>query len=254
MALDLIRDTRQAYANVLLAQERLRIAEDAVQIRQGIAEKAQARLQAGDVSVQEAATAGIDARAAHQDVVRLQFDVKLAEERLRNLLAIGADRTPLVLNHEMRASLVTLDVNGLAEEAVVSVDALAAEQNAAAAEGDCDYPRSAGSVLGILDATSGRIPATSSVRLSGPRCRSSVNQGDRVPKRSWNGPRACETVGNQIRLDVHQAHCGTSKRAVNRSSAATSAPGGEAAIRRAEAAIARRHALRRRSADDDSPR
>ena len=49
--LDLIRDVRQAYADVLLAQGRLRVAEEAVRIRNRIAELAESRLKAGDVSV-----------------------------------------------------------------------------------------------------------------------------------------------------------------------------------------------------------
>lgn len=241
-ALDLIRDTRQAYANVLLAQEQLQIAEEAVRIRRGVADQAKARLQAGDVSVQEEATARIDAQAAQQDVVRIQYNVKLAEERLRNLLTLGADRTPLVLNRDMRAPLVVLDADSLAEDAVSTrPDSLAAEQNAAAASerlriSQIGWVR----FLGVLDATSGQDTG----HEFGPAFRSTLpifnwNQGAiaRSEAELQRAMRQCETVSNQIRLDVHQAHLRYAQaRAELTILQEQVRPEAAAAIRRAEAA------------------
>ena len=95
-----IRDTRQAYADLLLAKERLRVAGEAVKLRNRIADLAEARLNAGDASVQEASTAKIDAMVTAQDAVRIGYEVPLAEERLRNLLGEGdgKHRTLLVVN------------------------------------------------------------------------------------------------------------------------------------------------------------
>ncbi len=81
-ALDLIRDVRQAYSDVLLAHGRLRVAQEAVRLRGRIAQLADARVQAGDASLQEVAAARVDAIQAQQDVIRAQHDVSLAEERL----------------------------------------------------------------------------------------------------------------------------------------------------------------------------
>src|SRR5262245_57073616 len=61
LGLNLIRDVRQAYADFLLARGSLAVAEQAVRIRGEIARLAEARLAAGDVSVQEAAITRIDA-------------------------------------------------------------------------------------------------------------------------------------------------------------------------------------------------
>ena len=72
-ALDLVRDVRQAHADVLLAQGRLAVAEEALRIRSRIAELAKARLEAGDISGQEAATARIDALLAEQELTRLRY-------------------------------------------------------------------------------------------------------------------------------------------------------------------------------------
>src|SRR5262245_50434180 len=85
-ALDLLRDTRQAYADVLFARDKLKVAGQAVALRGRIAELAEARLKAGDANVQEITPARVDALQSKVDETRAAFDVALAEERLRNLL------------------------------------------------------------------------------------------------------------------------------------------------------------------------
>src|SRR5204862_1880180 len=95
--LDLMRDVRQAYADVVLARERVRVAGEAVKLRGKIAELAAERLKGGFISEQEAATAKIDALLAEQDAARIEHDVPVLEERLRNLMGVGAYRGPLPL-------------------------------------------------------------------------------------------------------------------------------------------------------------
>src|SRR5262245_6001280 len=114
VALDLIRDTRQAYADVLLARERLRVAEEAVKQRQAIADIAEKRLRAGDVSPQEAAAARIDALTSREDAVRAGYDVPIAEERLRQLMGLNQCRGPLLLDAADPADCPNLDIDALA--------------------------------------------------------------------------------------------------------------------------------------------
>ena len=116
-ALDLIRDTRQAFADLHLAHERVRIAETAVKLRGRIAEIAETRLKAGDVSQQDASLARIDALQAKQDVIRLQVDITLAEERLKNLMGLSIMTTPL--NHAKSTVVYpeTVQVEDLVKEA-----------------------------------------------------------------------------------------------------------------------------------------
>jgi len=210
-ALDLIRDVRQTYADVLLAQGRREVAEEAVRIRSRIAELAQARLEAGDSSGQEAATARIDALQAQQDLTRIRYDVDLAEERLRNLLALGSDRTPLSLSAVSPPLRADLDADELTAEATETrPDALAAEQAVAAA---CERLRLSRvgwvRLLGMLDATSGRDKG----HEFGPAFRVTLpifnrNQGGiaRAEAELTKARRQCETIHNQMVLDVHQAH------------------------------------------------
>ena len=209
-ALDLIRDVRQAYADVLLAHGRLGVAQEAVRIRGHIAKLAEARLAAGDISGQEAATARIDALQAQQDVARFRYDVDIAEERLRNLMALGMDRTPLHLDETPPPLRADLDPEQLTAEALETrPDALAADQAVAAA---CQRLRLSRlgwfRLLGLLDATSGQDKG----HEFSPAFRVTVpifhwNQGGiaRAEAELAKASRQSETVRNQIVLDVHQA-------------------------------------------------
>jgi cobalt-zinc-cadmium efflux system outer membrane protein len=202
---------RQAYADVVLAQARLGVAREAVRIRGEIARFAEARLKAGDVSAQEAATTRIDALVAQEDAVRIAYDVAQAEERLRNLLALGDQRVPLALRPAPPPLRSDLDAEALTAYAVATrPDALAAEEAAAAAAERVRLARLGWfRFLLIEDATSGRAKG----HELGPAFRVTVpifnwNQGavtraeaerERLERQRW-------TVRNQIILDVHLAH------------------------------------------------
>jgi len=210
-ALDLIRDTRQAYADLLLAQERVTVADRSLELRGNIAKFAEARLKAGDASEQESVTAKIDALQAKQDRTRVGFDVTLAEERVKNLtgLAAFAGKLPVV----PPAALVAAepDLDSLVDEAVKSrPDAVAAQ---VATEAAAERLRIAKlgwvRVLGILDATSGRKTG----HEFGPAFRITLpifnrNQGliARAEADLELMSRRRQSVCNQIVLDVRLAH------------------------------------------------
>jgi cobalt-zinc-cadmium efflux system outer membrane protein len=209
--LDLIRDVRQTYADVLLAKGQFTVAEEAVRIRGQISELAEARLKAGDISPQEAATARVDALQAQQELKRARYDISLAEERLKNLLAIGMDRRPLALDARIPPPMPVLDADVLATEAASTrPDALAAAQSVAAAAERLRLSRlSWVRVTGIGDATAGQRTG----HELGPGFRVTVpifdrNQGNiaRAEAELERAQRQQTTVRNQIILDVHQAH------------------------------------------------
>lgn len=87
--LDLIRDVRLAYADLALANQQLRLAEETQALNQHIAELAAARLRAGDASELEANSADIDVLQAREQTARLRTDSRLMGERLRHLLGLG---------------------------------------------------------------------------------------------------------------------------------------------------------------------
>ncbi len=211
VALDLIRDVRQAHADVILATGRMRVAEEGVRLRGHIAKLAETRFKGGDISSQEAATARVDSLQATQEVIRITYDLALADERLRNLLALGKDRTPLILEIRSAPAGVDLDAEALTNQAIETrPDVLAAEQNiAAAAErvrlSKLEWVR----LLGIGDATSGTLTG----HEFGPGVRATLpifnwNQGNiaRAEAELEKAQRQRTTLRNQIILEVRQAH------------------------------------------------
>jgi cobalt-zinc-cadmium efflux system outer membrane protein len=209
--LDLIRDVRQSFAEVVYTKVRMRVALEAVKIRGDIARLAEARFQAGDISAQEVATARIDSAQARQDAARLEYDIALAEERLRNLMGIPADRHPLILHQTTVAATVDFDVDALVDEAIRDrPDLIAIEKQVAAATerlrlSKLNWVR----VLGIGDATSGKRTG----HEFGPAVRTTMpifnwNQGNiaRAEAELARAERQALTLRNQIILDVRQAH------------------------------------------------
>ncbi|MBM3981708.1 MAG: TolC family protein [Planctomycetes bacterium] len=239
--LDLMRDTRQAYADVVLARERVRIAGEAVKLRGRIAGLAAKRYKAGDISEQEAATARIDALQAEQDAARVAFDVPVLEERLRNLMGTGPLRNPLRLDPLPPPDGGDLDAAALARDATrARPDARAAAHAVAAAEARVRFAKLGWvRLLGVADATSGRES-----HVLGPAVRITVpvfnrNQGGiaRAEAELERAVRNQQTVTDQIILDVRRAHLQYQQARAELDVLRTKVrPEVEAAIRRTEAA------------------
>lgn len=210
LALDLIRDTRQAYADLVLARERVRVADDAVKLRGRIATLAEARLKAGDASKQDTSIAQIDSLLAKQDAIRIGVEVPVAEERLKNLLGIPEMTTPLVVKPGPVAKPQSIDVETLAREASTTrPDYLAVATAVEAANERVRLARTSWfRLLGILDATSGRDTG----HEFGPALRMTLpifnwNQGNvaRAEAEQEQFERRLTTIHNQIISEVRQA-------------------------------------------------
>jgi cobalt-zinc-cadmium efflux system outer membrane protein len=209
--LDLMRDVRQAYADVVLARGRVKVAQEGVNLRSQIADFAEKRFKAGDASEQEAATGKIDAAQAEQDVARIEYDVPVLEERLRNLMGMGPLRDPLRLDPSPLPPCQTLDPDALTQEATGSrPDAVAAAKAVAAAEARLRFAKLGWvRLLGIADATSGRATG----HEFGPGLRLTVplfnwNQGNiaRAEAELERAVRNQRTVNYQIILDVQRSY------------------------------------------------
>src|SRR5262249_42608294 len=94
--LDLARDVRLAHADWVLARDRLRVAEESLKLRDRIAKLTTDRFNAGDATPLEVSTARADALRGKQESTRAANDVPIFEEKLRNLMGIGAWRVELV--------------------------------------------------------------------------------------------------------------------------------------------------------------
>lgn len=208
-ALDLIRDTRQAYADLLLARERLRIAQEAAKLRGRISDLAKKRLDAGDASDQEAGAARIDSLQATQAATQIGYEVPLAEERLRNLLGLGGEPIPLAIGQTALPGFPIGNIDDLANEAVQTrPDVISAEHFEAAAAERLRFAKIGWvRLLGLGDATSGRDS-----HVLGPAFRFTVpifnrNQGGiaRAEAELEQAQRRRVTVRNQVQLEVRQA-------------------------------------------------
>jgi outer membrane protein, heavy metal efflux system len=121
--LDLIRDTKMAYTALALAQERERLGREALRLRARVAELAEARLRAGDVSALEAGVIRLDARQAD-------------EELLRASLAVASARSALLRQLGLDGTQAGLTIGGLAVEARAIGDLESALKLALAARPD----------------------------------------------------------------------------------------------------------------------
>jgi cobalt-zinc-cadmium efflux system outer membrane protein len=209
--LDLIRTVRQAYSDALLARGRLGVAEEAVRVRGRVAQLADARVQAGDASVQEVAAARVDALQAQQDVVRATHEVSIAEERLRNLMGVGVDRSPLVLTDAPVPMHPDLDAELMVSDATVTRPDLLAANEAVAAASDRVRLAQVNWVrfLGILDATSGRDTGhefSPAFRVTLPVFHHNEGVISRAEAALDQAARQRETVRQRIILEVREAH------------------------------------------------
>ncbi|MGB4740869.1 MAG: TolC family protein [Fuerstiella sp.] len=116
--LNLVRDARVAHADLVFAVERANLANEAVGVRQRIADLTQKQLNAGDISELEATTARIDFLRAQSDAAGIRHAVAQAEARLKQLMGIGTwsmSLQPVATNVSHSAS--HLDLERLISEA-----------------------------------------------------------------------------------------------------------------------------------------
>jgi cobalt-zinc-cadmium efflux system outer membrane protein len=87
--LNVARDARLAYADLVLASESARLANEVRSLRQQIVEFSERRLAAGDITGLDVVNARVDAQRAEADAGARAHDVVLAAERLRNILGLS---------------------------------------------------------------------------------------------------------------------------------------------------------------------
>ena len=91
--LNLVRDVKVAHADLALADDRARIASESLRQRSEIAQIVEAKLRLGDISELETSAARLDARQAEELAARANSEARLAKDRLRFLLGMGAGET-----------------------------------------------------------------------------------------------------------------------------------------------------------------
>jgi len=94
--LNLIRDVRLAHAQLTLAQARVKLADEMLELQLAIAELSQKRLDAGDISELDFMNTQVDVRRVEADLARLARDRDVAREQLRILMGLAQGHDPFV--------------------------------------------------------------------------------------------------------------------------------------------------------------
>jgi cobalt-zinc-cadmium efflux system outer membrane protein len=95
--LGLIRDVWTTYADLLLAQQKVRLAEDDIQLQEKIAKLVRNRFEAGDISELTSSIAQVDTLKTKEKALRLSHDAIVLRHRLTALLGILSEDISLRL-------------------------------------------------------------------------------------------------------------------------------------------------------------
>jgi cobalt-zinc-cadmium efflux system outer membrane protein len=210
--LDVVRDTRVAHADLTFAVDRAALANEAVDVRQRIADLTKKQLDAGDISELEATTARIDLLRAQADAAGLQHAVAQAEARLKQLMSIGTWSTSLQpIADEPHSNVANYELQALIDEATTCrPDLRSASYALEAAKKRADLSRWQWLRFdGIADANSGGA-GNSNI---GPGFRLDIpifdrNQGGIITA-DWSVNQAMEnynTVRDQVVMEVQTAY------------------------------------------------
>jgi cobalt-zinc-cadmium efflux system outer membrane protein len=152
--LNAVRDARIAHSDALLARERARLAQEGAGARSGLAEIAQARMRAGDLSELEASAASIDAWRAQDEAAQRAQQAEVAVDRLRLMLGMDLETVRFDLSEGDVALPPAPELPALLEDALQARPDMRAAELALESAGDrVGWERSRIAVLvGILDA------------------------------------------------------------------------------------------------------
>lgn len=116
--LDVIRNVRSAHADLVRAERRAALMLEAQSLREQILKLTRKRVEAGDISELEAATAKVDVLQATAAAERATHDITLARERLRVLLGLTLNGDDITAKSEATAPVTNSDVESLVTEAL----------------------------------------------------------------------------------------------------------------------------------------
>ncbi|MHC4879061.1 MAG: TolC family protein [Planctomycetota bacterium] len=215
--LNVIRDARVAHANLVAASEQAEVAREAAALRQQIADLANKRLDAGDISELEFTTSRIDALQAKAAAERAEHDVTLARERLRTVMGLVSPESRvqcpemIVTGLPLASGLATLNSDDLVDHALAMRPDLRAAE--IASEAASERARLAEYQFMNLDAIYDANGQGTRGFESGPGLRFSIpifnrNQGGiAIADAQWQqAARQYVTIRDQVTLDVRSAH------------------------------------------------
>lgn len=117
LKLDIVFQVKQAFYGLLLAQEKLKYAEQDLELSQDFLQKAELKYDAGDVAKVEVLRARVEAAKAANEVRTASNEVRLAKAYLNFLLA-RKKYTPLEIKGDLKRIPVKLDIEELKKRAL----------------------------------------------------------------------------------------------------------------------------------------
>ena len=134
--LNVVRDARVAHADLVLAQDRAALTREVLELRTSIADLAERRLEAGDISELEATTARIDVVQARATAVALNQEVALAQARFKTVVGLALSNDTFVAVASPVCSAAVPEEAALVAEALASRPDLRAAEIAIEAAGE----------------------------------------------------------------------------------------------------------------------
>jgi outer membrane protein, heavy metal efflux system len=207
----LIRDTRWAYAQAVIANEKRARLKEALQLNQTIATLTSTREQLGDISAQETLLSQNEALLAERDLQLAEIDAQLANTQLMHLLGwMEADKT-LSLSDQLVPACTTVDMAQLKTVALSSrPDILAAEASMAAAKQKQTLNKFnwLGTAV-VADATSGQTNGhvlAPAIRTTLPVFNQNQGQIQRADAELAKAQQDAETIKLKASLDINTTH------------------------------------------------
>lgn len=210
-ALDLARDTRLAFFDVLLAQDRARLAHEAADLRREMASLVEARLKAGEIAELELIAARADLKAADELATRRDGDVVIARARLGSLTSLEGRLTSIALAEPPAEPAVPANPDALVTAALAArPDLRAAELAIEAATKRAKWEASKVATLsGILDMNgSGKngFEAGPGIAAELPIFHQNKGGKSRASAEVERAARQFLSVRERILLDVNQSY------------------------------------------------
>ena len=117
LKLDIVFQVKQAFYGLLLAQEKLKYAQQDLELSQDFLQKAEIKYSAGDVAKVEVLRASVEASKAANEVRSATNDIRLSKALLNFLLA-RRKYAPIEVKGQLKRPSISLDVEGLIQRAI----------------------------------------------------------------------------------------------------------------------------------------
>ena len=112
------KSVKLAYYQLVLIQEKLKLAKEIIKHNQEMYEMAQFQFEAGDISVTQVGLANIQLQSARRELATLESDLQLAQLELNGLMGTKLDGTPTAIGGYPKKSTKKMNLDTLKTHAL----------------------------------------------------------------------------------------------------------------------------------------